>query len=140
MVYGTEITRGLDVFDLLPSEYLTANEIEAAKLADQGDVFNPQQQFQVSWPAEPAVALAYVDQLLRDGLLSSEYAASLTTLLERVGSVLDSGSNDADLAGEISRMARAVPTIEATGRAAARRSALVATLQGIAARATQSGA
>ncbi|MEL7487557.1 MAG: DUF305 domain-containing protein, partial [Pseudomonadota bacterium] len=41
-IYGTEISRGLDVFALEPSEYLTANEIAAAALADQGGVFNPQ--------------------------------------------------------------------------------------------------
>jgi hypothetical protein len=35
-VYGTEIARGLDVLALEPSEHLTANEIAAAALADQG--------------------------------------------------------------------------------------------------------
>lgn len=134
LIYGTEILRGLDVFDLLPSEHLTANEIAAAKLANQGDVFNPQQQFRVSWPAEPPVALAYVDQLLRDGALSTEYTAGLTALLERAGPALDAGSSDADLAGEISRLARSMPQVEATGRAAARRSALEETLQAIASR------
>jgi len=60
-IYGTEIARGLDVLSLSPSEYLTENEIAAAAIANQGNVFNPQQQFQVSWPAEPVVALAYMD-------------------------------------------------------------------------------
>ena len=46
-IYGTEIARGLDVFELKPSPHLTANEIAAAKLADQGGTFNPQQQFPV---------------------------------------------------------------------------------------------
>ena len=52
-IYGTEITRGLDVFRLVPSEYITAEEIEAASEAypSIGDsVFNPQQQFPMSWP------------------------------------------------------------------------------------------
>ncbi|HKX54983.1 MAG TPA: hypothetical protein VJN01_02730, partial [Xanthomonadales bacterium] len=44
-IYGTEIYRGLDVFKLLPSEFLSANEIAAAELANQGALFNPQQQF-----------------------------------------------------------------------------------------------
>ena len=136
LIYGTEIYRGLDVFDLLPSEHLTANEIAAAKLADQGAVFNPQQQFQVSWPAEPAVALAYVDQLLRDGALSEEYAAGLTALLERAGEPLAAGSSDAELAGEISRLATSMPTAEGNGRAAARSNALEETLAAIAARLT----
>ncbi|MDJ0709518.1 MAG: DUF305 domain-containing protein [Woeseiaceae bacterium] len=136
LIYGTEIIRGLDVFDLLPSEHLTANEIAAAKLANQGDVFNPQQQFRVSWPAEPAVALAYVDQLLRDGVISAESAAGVTELLERAGPTLAAGSTDTDLASEIRRLARSVSQTESADRAAARRSALKETLQAIAARLT----
>jgi uncharacterized protein (DUF305 family) len=134
LIYGTEIYRGLDVFDLVPSEYLTANEIAAAKLADQGAVFNPQQQFQVSWPAEPAVALAYVDQLLRSGALSADYAADITALLERAGKPLAAGDSDTDLAGEISRLARSIPAAEGPGRAAARSAALEETLIAIAER------
>jgi hypothetical protein len=49
-IYGTEIARGLDVLALQPSEHLSANEIAAAALADQGRAFNPQQQFPVTWP------------------------------------------------------------------------------------------
>ena len=48
-IYGTEIARGLDVFKLVPSEFLSENEIAAAELADQGELFNPQQQFAVTW-------------------------------------------------------------------------------------------
>nr|WP_241664542.1 DUF305 domain-containing protein [Ningiella ruwaisensis] len=73
-IYGTGIVRGLDVFELSPSEFLTENEIEAAKLANMGEVFNPQQQFPVTWPAEPVVAKAYLDQLHRDfGLHQNQY-------------------------------------------------------------------
>ena len=53
-IYGTEITRGLDVFILTPSELISEKEIEAASKAFQavGDsVFNPQQQFPMAWPA-----------------------------------------------------------------------------------------
>ena len=52
-IYGTEIKRGLDVFKLLPSEYLSEEEIIAAKNAypAQGPrVFNPQQQVPLVWP------------------------------------------------------------------------------------------
>ncbi|MDG6079250.1 DUF305 domain-containing protein [Erythrobacter litoralis] len=50
-IYATEISRGLDVFALEPSEFLTAEEIEAAKQAQYpGDVLNPQTQTQVTWP------------------------------------------------------------------------------------------
>lgn len=51
-IYATEITRGLDVFALEPSEFLSAEEIAAAEAADQGDTFNPQTQFPVTWPAK----------------------------------------------------------------------------------------
>ena len=53
-IYGTEITRGLDVFRLVPSEYLSSDEITAAANAFPavgGKVFNPQQQFPMSWPS-----------------------------------------------------------------------------------------
>jgi uncharacterized protein (DUF305 family) len=52
-IYGTEIVRGLDVFKLTPSQYLTENEIDAASKAypESGRrIFNPQQQIPMSWP------------------------------------------------------------------------------------------
>ena len=51
-IYATEITRGIDVFALEPSAFLTREEIAAAEGAIYpGDVFNPQTQTQVTWPA-----------------------------------------------------------------------------------------
>ena len=76
-IYGTEIARGLDVFELVPSEYLTENEIAAAAIADQGALFNPQQQFEVTWPAEPVVARAYIDQLAASDTLSETMLAEM---------------------------------------------------------------
>ena len=52
-IYGTEITSCLDFFILIPSEYISKKEIEAASNAFPavGDnVFNPQQQFPMAWP------------------------------------------------------------------------------------------
>ena len=52
-IYGTEITRGIDVFALEPSEFLTAEEIEAAEGAVHADgLFNPQTQYPVTWSEE----------------------------------------------------------------------------------------
>ena len=51
-IYGTEITRGLDVFKLIPSEYLNQTEINQAEKAYplKGPmVFNPQQQIPMIW-------------------------------------------------------------------------------------------
>ncbi|MEM9086413.1 MAG: DUF305 domain-containing protein [Pseudomonadota bacterium] len=49
-VYATEITRGIDVFALEESQYLTKAEIEAAEAASYANTrFNPQTQTQVTW-------------------------------------------------------------------------------------------
>jgi hypothetical protein len=64
-VYSSEIYRGLDVFDLTPTEFLTQNELDAAKLVHY-DQLNPQTQPKIVWPAAFPVARAYLDQLVRD--------------------------------------------------------------------------
>ena len=55
-IYATEIIRGLDVFKLVPSEYISADEIAAAAEAYPAQgykrVFNPQQQVPMAWPTE----------------------------------------------------------------------------------------
>lgn len=133
-IYGTEIVRGLDVLALVPSEFLTANEIAAAKLADQGAVFNPQQQFPVRWPAEPMVARAYLDQLARDAALAEPMAAELTQALDLAQQQLDGGVGDEALATELEALATRVVETDAEGTAKKRRTALGETLGGIAAR------
>ncbi|MXO48254.1 DUF305 domain-containing protein [Erythrobacter vulgaris] len=56
-IYATEISRGLDVFALEPSEFLTPEEIAAAEAAQYpGNVFNPQTQTQVTWPEDVIAA------------------------------------------------------------------------------------
>ena len=80
-IYGTEIVRGIDVFELLPSEHISEAEIAAAALTSDGDIFNPQQQMKVSWPNEPIVAQAYVDQLARSNALTAELVSDLSSAL-----------------------------------------------------------
>jgi hypothetical protein len=104
-IYGTEIARGLDVFSLTPSEYLTENEIAAAALADQGKTFNPQQQFSVSWPAEPVVAKAYIDQMQRRNDLTAEVIAELTAALDRAETQLKTDEADTELSNLLKRLA-----------------------------------
>jgi uncharacterized protein (DUF305 family) len=128
-IYGTEIVRGLDVLALTPSEYLSENEIAAALLADQGERFNPQQQFAVTWPADPVVARAYMDQLERDDALSESLAAELAAALEQA----ESGASDKKLARELKSLAKALKKEGGDGVTAKRRAGLAGTLRGIAA-------
>ena len=80
-IYATEIVRGLDVLTLTPSEHLSTNEIAAAALADQGTTFNPQQQQPVTWPADPVVARAYLDQLIRSNATPADLVPQVEALL-----------------------------------------------------------
>jgi hypothetical protein len=80
-IYGSEIARGLDVFQLTPTADLTQNEIDAAKLVHL-DLLNPQDQPKIVWPAAFPVALAYVDQLKRDNGLPADRLAAIQSALE----------------------------------------------------------
>ena len=84
-IYGTEIIRGLDVLELLPSDYISEAEIAAAAMANEGDRFNPQRQLAVNWPDHPVVALAYVDQLERSGALEADQVDALRSALAADG-------------------------------------------------------
>ena len=130
-IYATEIGRGLDVFALEPSEHLTANEIAAAAMADQGDIFNPQQQFPVSWPDHPVVGLAYLDQLMRDEAIAGEPAQRLYEALELAAEHVDAGTSDRDLAGELRRLARDLPSTADGSDAAARLDTLRNVIDGV---------
>jgi uncharacterized protein (DUF305 family) len=100
-IYGTEIARGLDILELAPSPFLTANELAAAKVANQGRVFNPQQQFPVEWPDAPVVARAFVDQLQREGRFTAQQVATLSAMLDKAQAQLDAGGKDAKVAAEL---------------------------------------
>jgi len=81
-VYGAEIARGIDVFRLLPSEYLSRNEIDAATQV-RFEVFNAQQQPRVTWPATFVVVRAYLDQLTRSRGPQDERIATLKSAIDR---------------------------------------------------------
>jgi len=133
-IYGTEIVRGLDVLKLVPSEHITVNEIAAAAIADQGNVFNPQQQFPVTWPDEPVVARAYIDQLARDDALDTETISDLSLSLDSAEERLSTGTRDKKLAGTLERLARTLGGGRDAPIIAKRREGLANTLEGIAAR------
>jgi hypothetical protein len=75
-IYASEIARGLDVFELTPSKFLTQNEIDAAKSVHVPDL-NAQNQQKIEWPANLTVAKAYLDQLSRSQALPAKQIASL---------------------------------------------------------------
>jgi hypothetical protein len=75
-IYGSEIARGLDIFELTPTKFLTQNEIDAAKTVRVAEL-NVQDQQQLEWPAQLVVAKAYVDQLERSQALPAERIAAL---------------------------------------------------------------
>jgi hypothetical protein len=81
-IYGSEIGRGLDVFRLEPSEYLSENELAAARLVEY-ELFNPQHQTKVVWPASFVVARAYVDQIERNDWLPQDRIARIRSELDR---------------------------------------------------------
>ena len=64
VIVGSEISRGLDIFELTPSGFISPNEIEAAKSVKL-DYFNVQSQVKFTWPASYSLARAYLDQLER---------------------------------------------------------------------------
>jgi hypothetical protein len=80
-IYGSEIGRGLDVLQLKPSEQLSQNEIDAAKLVRM-DRFNPQLQTKLVWPASVVVARAYLDQLTRANGLPRERTTQVARELD----------------------------------------------------------
>ncbi len=68
-IVSSEIARGMDVAELVPSEYISQNEIDAAKTV-KWDYLNAQGQPKIVWPPSFALAKAYTDQLERKGCVS----------------------------------------------------------------------
>jgi hypothetical protein len=126
-IYGSEIARGIDVFRLLPSQYLTQNEIDAAA-SIRSDEFNPQEQPRQTWPATPVVARAYLDQLNRDSALPQARAAAIKTALDHADKKTASAAKELTTAAD----QLSSDAASATGRNAQRMRALAETLKGIA--------
>ena len=75
LIVSSEIARGLDIFELLPSGLITQNELDAAKTV-KFDYLNAQEQRKMVWPASFAKARAFLDQLERsNGLAAARIAA-----------------------------------------------------------------
>ncbi len=79
-IISSDEARGLDVHELTPSQYLSQNEIDAAKTV-RYEQFNSQEQPHTVWPPSFALARAYLDQLERNDGLSDERIAAIRNAL-----------------------------------------------------------
>ncbi len=131
-IYGTEIARGLDVFKLSPSEFLSQNEIDAASQVHSAE-FNAQQQQRIAWAPTSIVARAYLDQLARTKGISTTRAAAVKSALERADRVRGpSGKSAVSTKDALTALATQLDAdaSAAAGQDAARLHALAATLKG----------
>jgi hypothetical protein len=81
MVYSSELDRGFDVYELTPSEFLSANELAAAKLVKLKE-YNPQSQPKLVWPAAFPVVRSYLDQLVRGEGLAADRTKAVGAALD----------------------------------------------------------
>ncbi len=118
-IYGSEIARGVDVFRLTPSKFLTQEEIDASNQVHL-DILNVQSQPKIVWPQNLIVGKAYVAQLERSGALAAPRIASLkaaiakveapgasrkdSSALQSMGDALDKDAAKAKSAADASRM------------------------------------
>ena len=80
VIVSSEISRGLDIAELVPSAFISQNEIDAAKSV-HFNYSNVQGQAKLVWPATFALARAYLDQLERSkGLAAGEIASARDAL------------------------------------------------------------
>jgi hypothetical protein len=105
-IYASEIARGLDIFELTPTKFLTQNEIDAAK-AVRVAALNVQNQEKIEWPRQLVVAKAYVDQLERSQALPADQIAALR---QAIGSAETSNMKR----GELDKLKGLAPSLEKT--------------------------
>jgi hypothetical protein len=103
-IYGSEIARGLDVFELTPTKFLTQNEIDAAKAVRVSEL-NVQNQQKIEWPAQLVVAKAYVDQLSRSQALPADRIAALQKAIQ-------SAENSHMNKGKLAKLNKMAPSLE----------------------------
>ena len=80
-IFSSELDRGFDILELEPSDQLSKNEIEAAKLV-RFEQYNPQVQPKIEWPAAFPVIRSYLDQLVRRDGLAAERTTAIAKALD----------------------------------------------------------
>ena len=131
-IYGAEISRGVDIFRLVPTPHLSQNEIDAAIQVRQSE-FNAQNQPRITWPATTIVARAYLDQLGRTNAISAERAKAVRDNLSKVDDLRTGRERSA--AATLDALTAVAAQLEAdaktkSGRDAMRLNALAETLKG----------
>src|ERR1700719_2577003 len=111
-IYGSEITRGVDVLRLVPNKFITQNEIDASNQV-HFDELNVQNQPKITWPANFVVARAYLDQLARSGALDPLRIAALSDTIAKV----DASHSDRKAVAQLKAMGVTLET-DAAGAAA----------------------
>jgi hypothetical protein len=81
LIYSSELDRGFDILELEPSDLLSKNEIEAAKLVHLVQ-YNPQSQPHIEWPAAFPVVRSYLDQLVRGNGLAAARTTAIASALD----------------------------------------------------------
>jgi hypothetical protein len=117
-VYGSEIARGVDVFRMMPSKFISQEEIDAANQV-HFDILNVQSQPKVVWPQNLIVAKAYVAQLDRSGALAPTRISALKTGIAKVeaaGSTRKDASDLQSMAGALEKDAAKAKTPADAGR------------------------
>ena len=130
VIVSSEMARGLDIFELTPSGFLTQNEIDAARTV-RFDYLNVQGQQKLIWPPTFSLARAYLDQLERgNGLAAARISAVRSALsaaerasgsargdaLSRLATQLDSDAAGARDAAKVRTLASAVRDLSAVSR------------------------
>jgi hypothetical protein len=93
-IYGSEIARGLDVLDMTPTAHLTANEIAAANTV-RLDEHNAMSMRRITWEPSFPLSKAYLDQMVRDGVINSEVARFTAEAIQRAENMAGRGQNRA---------------------------------------------
>jgi hypothetical protein len=107
-IYASEIARGLDVFELVPTKNLTQNEIDAAKLVRVSEL-NVQNQRKMEWPRKLVIAKAYIDQLERShGLPADEIMKLRLAIRNAEGAKLN--------ATELAKLRNLAPSLETAAK------------------------
>jgi hypothetical protein len=126
-IYASEIARGLDIFELTPTKFLTKNELDAAKTVRVAEL-NVQNQQKIEWPAQLVVAKAYLDQLTRSQALPPKQIASVRKAIDRAEKSHMNAKKVADLQGMSASLETSATTAK-TPADANRLHALAAILQ-----------